>query len=117
MARRARSGDTEPANRNASPGRKKVRTAADETTGGGGGARGGRPRGTATRSRVRTTSESTGEVDETTLPPGPPRAAGGRGRGSKTDAPRSRGTTSGRGSTGARKSVNRPGASGSPKKK
>jgi hypothetical protein len=44
---------------------------------------------------------------------------GGRGRGSKPDAPRGRkGQTSGTGSSGARKSANRPGASGTgPKKK
>lgn len=43
----------------------------------------------------------------------------GRGRGSKPDAPRGRkGQTSGTGSSGARKSANRPGASGTgPKKK
>ena len=37
---------------------------------------------------------------------------GGRGKGSKTAAPRSTGKTSGRGSSGAKKSANRPGASG-----
>jgi hypothetical protein len=38
---------------------------------------------------------------------------GGRGKGSKPDAPRGRkGQTSGQGSTGAKKSVNRPGPSG-----
>jgi hypothetical protein len=42
--------------------------------------------------------------------------AGGKGRGSKPDAPRGRKTTSGRGSTGARKSANRPGPSGTGKK-
>jgi len=40
-----------------------------------------------------------------------------RGKGSKPDAPRSTGRTSGRGSTGARKSANRAGASGTGKKK
>ena len=40
---------------------------------------------------------------------------GGKGRGSKTDAPRSTGKTSGRGSSGATKSANRPGPSGTGK--
>jgi hypothetical protein len=44
------------------------------------------------------------------------RDTSGGGKGSKVDAPRSKGTTSGRGSTGARKSANRPGASGTGKK-
>ena len=44
--------------------------------------------------------------------------ASDKGRGSKPDAPRGRkGQTSGRGSTGARKSANRPGASGTGSKK
>ena len=43
---------------------------------------------------------------------------GGRGRGSKPAAPRGRkGQTSGQGSTGAKKSANRPGASGTGSKK
>ena len=43
---------------------------------------------------------------------------GGRGKGSKPDAPRGRkGETSGRGSSGAKKSANRPGASGTGSKK
>ncbi len=41
----------------------------------------------------------------------------GRGEGSKPDAPRGRKQTSGRGSTGARKSANRPGPSGTGSKK
>jgi hypothetical protein len=42
----------------------------------------------------------------------------GRGKGSKSDAPRGRkGQTFGRGSTGAKKSANRPGASGTGTKK
>lgn len=40
-----------------------------------------------------------------------------RGTGSKPDAPRSSGRTSGRGSSGARKSANRPGPSGTGAKK
>ena len=44
--------------------------------------------------------------------------AGGKGKGSKPDAPRGRkGQTSGQGSTGAKKSGNRPGASGTGSKK
>jgi hypothetical protein len=44
--------------------------------------------------------------------------SGGRGKGSKPDAPRGRkGQTSGQGSSGARKSKNRPGASGTGPKK
>ena len=47
-----------------------------------------------------------------------PEAGGGRGKGSKPDAPRGRkGQTSGQGSTGAKKSANRPGASGTGAKK
>src|SRR3954451_2866634 len=42
---------------------------------------------------------------------------GGRGKGSKRTAPRSRDETSGQRSTGARKSGNRPGASGTGPKK
>jgi hypothetical protein len=42
---------------------------------------------------------------------------GGRGRGSKPEAPRGRAGTSGRGSTGAKKSANRPGPSGTGAKK
>jgi hypothetical protein len=43
---------------------------------------------------------------------------GGRGQGSKPDAPRGRkNQTSGQGSSGARKSANRPGASGTGPKK
>jgi len=42
---------------------------------------------------------------------------GGRGIGSKPEAPRGRGATSGRGSTGAKKSANRPGPSGTGPKK
>jgi len=43
---------------------------------------------------------------------------GGSGRGSKPDAPKGRkGETSGRRSTGAKKSANRPGASGTGSKK
>jgi hypothetical protein len=43
---------------------------------------------------------------------------GGRGKGSKPDAPRGRkGQTSGRRSSGAKKSANRPGASGTGSKK
>lgn len=93
-----------------------AREAADETIGGGGGGRGGRARGTASRGRTRTTSESTGEI-------GAPRApsarapASGRGKVAKADAPRGRGTASGGQSSGARKSVNRPGHSGSGKKR
>ena len=41
---------------------------------------------------------------------------GGRGKGSKTAAPRSTGKTSGKGSTGAKKSANRPGGSGTKKR-
>jgi hypothetical protein len=94
-----------------------AREAADETIGEGGGGRGGRSRGTASRSAARTTSESRGEVE---------RAAGNsrsshaapKGKGSKPEAPRGRkGQTSGKGSTGARKSVNRPGPSGTGSKK
>jgi hypothetical protein len=44
-------------------------------------------------------------------------AAKTKGKGSKPDAPRGRNQTSGTGSTGARKSANRPGASGTGKKK
>jgi hypothetical protein len=44
--------------------------------------------------------------------------SGGRGRGSKPQAPRGKkGQTAGRGSTGAKKSANRPGASGTGAKK
>jgi hypothetical protein len=44
--------------------------------------------------------------------------AGGRGKGAKADAPGNRtGETSARGSSGARKSANRPGASGTGAKK
>lgn len=93
-----------------------TREAADSTTGGGGGGRGGRARGTALRKGTMTTAESTGEV-ERVRPSARKSKTSGRGKGMKTDAPRSKGVTSGRGSTGARKSVNRPGASGSPKKK
>jgi hypothetical protein len=47
-----------------------------------------------------------------------PEAGGGRGKGSKPDAPRGRkGQTSGQGSTRAKKSANRPGASGTGPKK
>jgi hypothetical protein len=92
------------------------RTAQDETITGG---RGGRSRGTASRGRTRTTSESSGEVDLATAPVGPVRSPkrGGRGKGSKTSAPRSTKKTSGRKSSGARKSSNRPGASGTGRKK
>src|SRR4051812_29533866 len=81
------------------------RTPADETTGGGGGGRGGRARGTASAGRARTTAESSGEVEGDA---GPPRASDARqrGKGSKPDAPRSTGRTSGRGSSGAKKSAN-----------
>lgn len=91
-----------------------TREAADSTTGGGGGGRGGRARGTALRRGTMTTAESTGEVERMRRPKA---KVSGRGKGAKVDAPRAKGTTSGRGSTGARKSANRPGASGSPKKK
>lgn len=47
-----------------------------------------------------------------------PEEGGGRGKGSKPDAPRGRkAQTSGRGSSGAKKSANRAGASGTGPKK
>ncbi len=103
-------------NGRSSEARAQTRKAADETMGGGGGGRGGRARGTASRGGARTTAESVGEVEGDA---GPARSSHARlkGRGSKPDAPRGRKQTSGRGSTGARKSVNRPGPSGTGSKK
>jgi hypothetical protein len=113
MARRSAAASARETGRTAQP----QRRAKDETMGGGGGGRGGRSRGTATRSSTRTTSESTGEVERVEGLFRDSHAAP-KGRGSKPDAPRGRkGQTSGRGSTGARKSANRPGASGTGSKK
>jgi hypothetical protein len=93
------------------------REAGDETVGDEGGGRGARSRGTATRSGSRTTIESRGEV-EGNIGPSRDSHAARKGKGSKPDAPRGKAQTSGTGSTGAKKSGNRPGASGTgPKKK
>jgi hypothetical protein len=93
------------------------REAGDETVPDEGGGRGGRSRGTATRvGSPRTTIESRGEVEGRRGPSRDSHAAR-KGKGSKTDAPRATGQTSGTGSTGAKKSANRPGASGTGPKK
>jgi hypothetical protein len=93
------------------------REAGDETVGDEGGGRGGRSRGTAAPSgSSRTTIESRGEVEGSSGPSRDSHAAR-KGKGSKTDAPRATWLTSGTGSTGAKKSGNRPGASGTGPKK
>jgi hypothetical protein len=93
------------------------REAGDETVGDEGGGRGGRSRGTATRSgSSRTTIASRGEVEGRSGPSRDSHAAR-KGKGSKTDAPQATRRTSGTGSSGAKKSGNRPGASGTGSKK
>jgi hypothetical protein len=94
----------------------RAREAGDETVGDEGGGRGGRSRGTAARSSSRTTIESRGEVEGDRGPSRDSHATP-KGKGSKPDAPRGKAQTSGTGSTGAKKSGNRPGASGTGTKK
>jgi hypothetical protein len=93
-----------------------AREAGDETVGDEGGGRGGRSRGTASRSNSRTTIESRGEVEGDRGASRDSHATP-KGKGSKPNAPRGKAQTSGTGSTGAKKSGNRPGASGTGPKK
>jgi hypothetical protein len=86
----------------------------DETVSGPVG-RGGRVRGTASRSRARTTSESAGEVAGERGGPGG--RAEQRGKGAKPDAPGSRKLLSRRAAKAKKKGGNRPGPSGTGPKK
>src|SRR4051794_10451248 len=82
-----------------------AREASAETVGEEGGGRGGRSRGTASRSSSRTTIESRGAVEGDRGPSRDSHATR-KGTGSKPNAPRGKAQTSGTGSTGAKKSGN-----------